>query len=184
MQNDFLTGSLKNEEGVKIIPAVVDRVKEALDNKDVVIFTKDTHGLEYKDSIEGKKLPIVHCLRYSPGWDICPELKGFAGSNGVFVVEKPTFGANWTNRNLLTASSGYTISDVVKMLALFGKPEDVEIELCGVCTDICVVSNALILKAMFPNNRFIVNSALCAGLTVEKHNAALETMRSCHIDVI
>ena len=143
MQNDFVTGTLGNKEAQAIVLNVQAKVKEYADRGDRIIFTRDTHGENYLDTPEGKKLPVKHCI------------------NGTEYIDKPTFGwLNW---------EGFGSND--------------EIELVGVCTDICVVSNALILKAKYPEAIISVDAGCCAGVTPEKHNAALETMKSCQIDV-
>ena len=133
------------------------KIKEYVDRGDRIIFTRDTHEENYLDTAEGKKLPVIHCIKGTDGWQIIPELE----AEGCEYIDKPTFGwLNWGG---------------------FGEHD--EIELVGVCTDICVVSNALILKAMYPEAVISVDAGCCAGVTPEKHEAALETMKSCQIDV-
>lgn len=157
MQNDFIDGSLGTDEAVKIVPNVRKKIEEYRKNGDEIIFTRDTHGENYLDTPEGKKLPVVHCVKGTHGWQIADELDI---PNAVHI-DKPSF--------------GYTRWDK------FGFEK---IELVGLCTDICVVSNALILKALFPNSEISVDSNCCAGVTPETHNAALETMKMCQIDVV
>ena len=149
MQNDFVTGSLGSKEAWAIVPNVQAKIKEYADRGDRIIFTRDTHEENYLDTAEGKKLPVIHCIKGTDGWQIIPELE----VEGCEYIDKPTF------------------------------DEHDEIELVGVCTDICVVSNALILKAMYPEAVISVDAGCCAGVTPEKHEAALETMKSCQIDV-
>lgn len=157
MQNDFVTGTLGNKEAQAIVLNVQAKVKEYADRGDRIIFTKDTHGENYLDTPEGKKLPVKHCINGTEGWQIVPGLE----VENCEYIDKPTFGwLNW---------EGFGSND--------------EIELVGVCTDICVVSNALILKAKYPEAIISVDASCCAGVTPEKHNAALETMKSCQIDV-
>lgn len=185
MQNDFLTGALANPEGVKAIPAVLREINK---DYDVVIATKDTHFDEsvkefmpegtmfYNDSLEGKNLPVPHCIKFTKGWEIDPViLSACKNAKEFHTIEKCTFG--WDGwKNYLEK---WRASD------LFEKWKDLnEITLVGVCTDICVVSNALMLRAAFPNMKINVVANACAGVTIEKHNAALETMRSCQINVI
>ena len=157
MQNDFVTGALGSKEAQAIVPNVQAKIKEYADRGDRIIFTRDTHEENYLDTAEGKKLPVIHCIKGTDGWQIIPQLE----VEGCEYIDKPTFGwLNWGG---------------------FGKHD--EIELVGVCTDICVVSNALILKAMYPEAVISVDAGCCAGVTPEKHEAALETMKSCQIDV-
>ena len=159
MQNDFITGSLGSSLAEKIVPDVKEKVK-AFDGK--VIFTRDTHFDDYLNSEEGKKLPVKHCIKGTQGWQICDELKPYAGD----VVDKITFGS----------------VDLPKILKDYGE-EIEEIELCGLCTDICVISNAMILKASFPETKIVVDGSCSAGVSVESHNTALEAMKAVQIEV-
>ena len=168
MQNDFVTDALGTAEAVAIVPAVVERVKEAMETGERIFFTRDTHESIYLQTQEGQKLPVEHCIRGSKGWEIVPQLKALSEAPGVTVLDKPTFGS-------------VQLAEAVKVMA---EKEPLEIELVGLCTDICVVSNALILKAMLPETKISVDPACCAGVTPEKHEAALETMRSCQIQGI
>ena len=163
MQKDFIDGSLGTPEAVAIVPEVIRRIRRARDEGWTVIATQDTHGENYLDTAEGAKLPVVHCVKGTEGWRIPPEIADALGDSAV--VEKPTFGSVDLPRRIAPA-------------------EELTIELIGLCTDICVVSNALLLKAHFPEARMAVNSACCAGVTPEKHRAALETMASCQIDIL
>jgi nicotinamidase-related amidase len=168
MQNDFLEGSLRNEEGINIIPNVVNKIKEYKNNGHIVVATRDTHDIAYLQSQEGKKLPVIHCVKKSDGWKINEEVNEALGE--VLVFDKPTFGslelAYWLNDNY-----GNTQSEL-------------EIEFVGVCTDICVVSNAILIKAHLPEAKLICDASCCAGVTKESHKAALQTMKSCQIQVI
>lgn len=162
MQNDFVTGSLGTKEAVAIVPNVKKKIEEYLDNNDEIYFTKDTHlHIDYLDTQEGKKLPVEHCIIYSHGWEIVKELKPYAKE----VFEKRTFGSVTLAKELLQ------------------KDYD-EIEIVGLCTDICVVSNALLIKAFVPELEVTVDASCCAGTTPETHKAALTTMKSCQINVI
>ena len=159
MQVDFVNGALGTREAEAIVPAVVRKVK---DFEGRVIFTQDTHQPDYLNTQEGRNLPVVHCVEGTPGWQIIPELQPCVRE----CVKKPTFGS------------------VTLARALAERKDEIEsIELVGLCTDICVVSNALLLKAAMPEMPLCVDSACCAGVTPEKHLAALETMRSCQIAV-
>ena len=166
MQNDFIDGSLGTAEARAIVPAVVERIRQAREAGETVIATMDTHEENYLDTREGRYLPVRHCIRNTEGWRIRPEVARLLG--GCVSLEKPTFGS----MNLFGLL--YQLSEGEK---------EIGIELIGLCTDICVVSNALLLKASFPEVRIAVNAACCAGVTPEKHLAALETMRSCQIHV-
>jgi nicotinamidase-related amidase len=159
MQNDFITGSLGSKFAKAIVPDVVEKVKN-FEGK--VIFTRDTHFADYMQTQEGKNLPMEHCIKDTDGWQICNELKPYVNE----VVDKITFGS----------------VDLPKILHDYG--EEIEkIELCGLCTDICVISNAMILKATFPEVKIAVDSKCCAGVSVESHNTALDAMKAVQIEV-
>ena len=160
MQNDFITGSLGSNLAEKIVPYVVEKVKN-FNGK--VIFTRDTHFADYMKSQEGRNLPVEHCIKDTDGWQICDELKPY----GVDVVDKVTFGS----------------IDLPKILNGYGEKID-EIELCGLCTDICVISNAMILKATFPEVKITIDSKCCAGVSVESHNTALTAMKAVQIEIL
>ena len=159
MQNDFTTGSLGSAHAAAIIPNVVEKVK-AFSGK--VIFTRDTHGDDYLQTQEGKKLPVVHCIRNTDGWQVCEKLAPYADC----IVDKVTFGS----------------VELPHLLQAFGDPIE-EIELCGLCTDICVISNAMILKAAFPEVKISVDASCCAGVTMESHTTALNAMKAVQIEV-
>lgn len=163
MQNDFVTGCLGSKEAQAIVPTVVQAVKEALGKEQLVVFTKDTHDENYLNTQEGRHLPVPHCLKGSDGHRLIPELDIF--SNDACVIEKPTFGSQ-------------------QLVELLKKESLQSITLMGVCTDICVISNALLLKQAFPEVPIRMIEAGLAGVTPEKHQAALETARSCQIEVI
>lgn len=154
MQNDFIDGSLGTKEAQAIVPNVKKKVQEYKNRGDEIIFTRDTHQSDYLDTPEGKKLPVVHCIKGTKGWQIADGLE----VEGCTYIDKPTFG--WTHWNERTFQ---------------------EIEMVGLCTDICVVSNALILKATFPSVEIAVDASCCAGVTPQTHLAALETMKMCQI---
>ena len=162
MQKDFINGSLGTKEAEEIVDNVKKKVAEYKSQGKKVFFTRDTHSENYLDTFEGKNLPVVHCVKGTTGWEICDELRNEAVHNQI--IDKPTFGfLNW--------------SDVL--------PNSINgIEVCGLCTDICVVSNVLILRATYPELLITVDSKCCAGVTPEKHEAALEVMRSCQIEVL
>ena len=160
MQNDFITGSLGSELAKAIVPNVVEKVKN-FEGK--IIFTRDTHFADYMQTQEGKNLPVEHCIKDTDGWQICDELKPYVNK----VVDKITFGS----------------TNLPKMLQDYDEKIE-QIELCGLCTDICVISNAIVLKAAFPEAKIAVDSNCCAGVTVESHNTALDAMKAVQIEVI
>lgn len=159
MQNDFISGSLGSKLATAIVPDVVEKVKN-YDGK--VIFTRDTHFSDYMGTQEGRKLPVEHCVKDTAGWEICNELKPYAET----VIDKITFGS-------------VELPSVIKN---FGE-EIEEIELCGLCTDICVISNAIILKAAFPEVKVSVDGKCCAGVSEESHQTALDAMRAVQIEI-
>lgn len=167
MQNDFVNGSLGSQEAQAIVPNVVEKVKNWDSD---IYFTRDTHFLPYLNTLEGQKLPVVHCIVNTEGWRIIPELNDYAcnrtgNHNCKKIIDKYTFGYNEWNQH-------------------FADHEEFEFELCGLCTDICVVSNALALRMFYPNAKITVDASCCAGVSPEKHAAALEVMKSCQIEVI
>ena len=158
MQNDFITGSLGTKEAEAIVEKVKAKCEKAKAAGEEIIFTQDTHGEDYLETQEGRKLPVVHCVENTEGWEICPELLPYA----ELCVEKPTFGS--------------------VMLPAMCEDYD-EIELVGLCTDICVISNAMLLKAYYPEKKISVDSSCCAGVTPESHENALKAMQMCQIDM-
>ena len=158
MQVDFIDGSLGSPQARAIVPKVVDLVNR-FDGQ--VIFTRDTHGPNYLKTQEGRKLPVEHCIHGTPGWQICRELQPFARD----VVDKLSFGS----------------IALPRLLAQNGTPE--EITLCGLCTDLCVISNAMILKSAFPETPVYIEASCCAGVTPESHETALNAMRAVQIEV-
>lgn len=160
MQNDFISGALGSKLAEAIVPNVTEKVKNY---EGTIIFTRDTHFSDYMDTQEGKNLPVKHCIKDTTGWEICNELKPYANK----VIDKITFGS-------------VDLPDVIKA---YGEQIE-EIELCGLCTDICVISNAMILKATFPEVKIVVDSNCCAGVTEESHQTALNAMKAVQIDVI
>ncbi len=165
VQNDFVSGSLGTPEAQVMLPRLEEKLRGF---EGCVWMTLDTHGADYMDTQEGKHLPVPHCVRETEGWQLAGELGKLAESFGAGIVEKPTFGSEEL---------------VASLKALYEAGELESIELVGLCTDICVVSNALMLKAAMPELPMSVDSACCAGVTPQKHEAALEVMRSCQIAV-
>ena len=163
MQNDFIDGALGTAEAC----AIVDGVREKILSfpREDVFATRDTHQTDYLNTQEGKYLPVEHCIEGSDGWQIRPELAALIDPANIF--NKPTFGSLKLAKHLQELSS----------------KEEIELELIGLCTDICVISNALLLKACMPEVRISVNPACCAGVTPASHEAALTAMRSCQIQI-
>lgn len=157
MQKDFIDGSLGTKEAVAIVENVKRKIAEYQKNGDEIIFTRDTHQADYLKTNEGRHLPVEHCIKGTEGWKIQEGLE----VPGAIYIDKPTFGyLNWKDYNLE------------------------EVELVGLCTDICVVSNALIIKAVYPEIKVVVDARCCAGVTPESHAAALTTMKMCQVEVI
>ena len=172
MQRDFVTGPLGSAEARAIVPAVAARIRRAVEEDTQVVFTLDTHDTDYMETREGRFLPVPHCIQGSEGWALEPEIAKEC-KRGMISFEKLTFGS--------TALMHHVAALAGAKGCVNGK--GLRVELCGVCTDICVVSNALLLKAALPEADIMVDSALCAGVTPEKHAAALETLRSCQVEV-
>ena len=162
MQTDFVTGALGTKEAQAIVPMVAEKIKKAKEDGTDVIFTLDTHEENYLDTHEGKQLPVPHCIKNTEGWMLVPQLRPLAG--GCMSVEKPTFGS--TRLAHIVGRAGYD-----------------EIELIGLCTDICVISNAMILKASVPETPISVDASCCAGVTPESHANALAAMKMCQIAI-
>lgn len=160
MQVDFISGSLGSDLAKAIVSNVVEKVK-SFDGK--VIFTRDTHFEDYMNTQEGRNLPVPHCIKDSDGWQICDELKPYAD----IVIDKLTFGS----------------IDLPNLIKSFGEPIE-KIELCGLCTDICVISNAIVLKAAFPETLIAVDSSCSAGVSIESHNNALNAMKAVQIEIL
>ncbi len=157
MQNDFIDMALGTKEAVSIVPAVKAKIAQYAEAGHEIIFTRDTHADNYLDTPEGKKLPVPHCIKGTKGWEIADGLY----VDGSKIIDKPNFGwPNWKDEELY------------------------DVELLGLCTDICVVSNALIIKATFPDAAVKIDRSCCAGVTPESHEAALTTMQMCQIDII
>lgn len=167
MQNDFVTGALGSKEAVSILPNVKKKIEEYIAAGNEVIFTRDTHSEKYLETNEGKHLPVSHCVKGTEGWNVVSEID----IPNCEHIDKPTFGyTGWT-----------FLRDGDRVM---GMRNLTDVEIIGVCTDICVVSNALILKAFYPEINITVDASCCAGVTPESHQAALATMKSCQINVI
>ena len=163
MQNDFIDGALGTPEALAIVDNVKTKIRE-YDKRDIFV-TMDTHAHDYLNTQEGRNLPVEHCIKGTEGWLVRSDIAELL--NGANVYEKPTFGSVRLAR------------DIAEIAAA----EDIEIEMVGLCTDICVVSNALLLKAVMPEVPISVDPACCAGVTPESHEAALKTMQMCQIHI-
>ena len=158
VQNDFVNGALGTKEAVEMLPRLVEKLQN--EKNASLVFTQDTHKDNYLDTNEGKHLPVRHCIKNTEGWQIAPALSEFL--DDAKIIEKKSFGST-------------TLPSVVA--------EYDEIELVGLCTDICVISNALLLKAFFPEKKISVDPACCAGVTPESHKSAIEIMKLCQVDI-
>ena len=165
MQKDFIDGALGTPEAQAILPEVV---RFARDFAGEVIFTRDTHAPDYLDTQEGGNLPVVHCVKETPGWQIEASLESVRVERGSLVIDKPTFGSRELGEYLAEENAREPIG---------------EITLVGLCTDICVISNAMLIKAFLPEVKISVIASLCAGVTPESHRRALEAMQVCQIKV-
>lgn len=168
MQNDFIDGSLGTKEATEIIPNVVKKINEYQEAGNQIVFTMDTHKEDYMDTMEGKKLPIIHCIKDTYGWNICDEVQRNFNLEQYKIYTKNTFGSSELARDLLNG----VYNDVTL------------VELIGICTDICVISNALLVKTFLPNIPIIVDASCCAGVSKNSHINALEAIKMCHIDII
>lgn len=165
MQKDFVDGALGSREAVAIVPAAAEKIR-SFDGD--IFATFDTHFENYMDTAEGRKLPVSHCIKDTEGWKLNKDIAEALNGKKFTHVEKYTFGSVELPELIIREAAG----------------DDFSIELIGLCTDICVVSNALLLKASFPEAAIAVDEKCCAGVTPEKHAAAIETMRSCQIDIL
>ena len=165
MQKDFVDGALGTSEAVAIVDNVVNKI-ENFDGD--IIVTYDTHFENYMETQEGKNLPVPHCIKGTDGWQLDAKVQAALANKAYRVIEKPTFGS----------------TELPEYIRVNYSNTEVEFELIGLCTDICVVSNALMLKANFIESKVSVDASCCAGVTVDSHNAALTTMKMCQVNVI
>ncbi|NCC07804.1 MAG: cysteine hydrolase [Clostridia bacterium] len=162
MQNDFIDGSLGTKEAVAILPKVLEKI-EHFDGE--VFATRDTHGENYLSTAEGKHLPVEHCIKGTDGWQLNSQIAELIKTQ---PIDKPTFGS----------------TSLAHILASQNAKQPIEsITLVGLCTDICVISNALLLKAAMPETRIIVDESCCAGVTPESHTNAINAMKMCQIEI-
>ena len=165
MQKDFVDGALGSKEAVAIVDNVVNKI-DGFDGD--IIVTYDTHPENYMETQEGKNLPVPHCIKGTEGWKLDAKVQAAVDKKTFKAIEKPTFGS----------------TELPEYVKANYNPEEIEIELIGLCTDICVVSNALLLKANFLETKVSVDADCCAGVTPQSHDAALTTMRMCQVNVI
>lgn len=168
MQNDFISGALGSAQAQAIVPKVLAKVESYVNAGDIICFTRDTHRPDYLQTQEGKNLPVEHCIVGTQGYEIVDCLKSYI-TEFVDVIDKPAFGS-------------FKLTDVVAEHVTTNNVT--EIELVGLCTDICVVSNALLVKARLPEIPVVVDAACCAGVTEESHKAALLVMKMCQVKVV
>ena len=165
MQKDFIDGSLGTPEAQAVVPKVIEKIKNF---PGTVVYTRDTHDEDYLDTLEGKKLPVVHCVVGTKGWEFQDDIQKLITENRSLVFDKNTFGS--------TQLVG-CIRGIDRMAAID------EVILVGLCTDICVLANAILVRTGMPNTLVTVDASCCAGSTPEKHRNALEAMKSCQIDI-
>lgn len=163
MQNDFIDKALGTKEAIAIVPNVIAKIQEF---NGTILFTQDTHEENYMDTKEGQNLPVKHCIRGSEGWKIHEQIAAFVSEA---PIEKPTFGSEELGRRLAEMNA---------------KNEIESITLVGLCTDICVISNAMVMKVFLPETPIIVDASCCAGVTPESHKRALEAMKVCQIEIV
>lgn len=163
MQNDFIDGALGTPEAIEIVPKVIRRITE---HEGVVIYTRDTHGENYMDTQEGKNLPVPHCIGGTKGWEVREDVAQAGVRHETLMLDKPSFGS---------------LELAQKVCELYEQGKADEIILIGLCTDICVISNAMILKAALPEVKISVDGTCCAGVTPQSHENALAAMRTCQI---
>lgn len=178
LQKDFIDGSLGSPEAQAIIPRIVNKLNNIKDKSNtLVLFTKDTHYDNYLDTLEGTILPVKHCIENTPGWSINKDIERAVKANRFLSYSSDKI----INSRVYKNTFG---SDDLREFFVKFKDKIESIEFVGLCTDICVVSNALILKAMYPEIDITVDASCCAGVTPESHHAALTTMKMCQINVI
>lgn len=178
VQKDFVDGALGSIAAQTIIPHMRKRIKEYADGDTLILFTKDTHDENYGKTLEGVHLPIAHCVRGTPGWSLVKDISTLADGYSNFLIFSDEEVIR--SRILKNTFGSVKLAEILKQY----ENEITDITFMGFCTDICVISNVLLTKAFLPNTRIIVDASCCAGTTLDKHLAALEVMKSCHIDII
>ena len=179
LQNDFIDGSLGTPEAQAIVPKVVEKINNYEDKENtLILFTKDTHYSDYLDTLEGKMLPVPHCIEGTDGWCINKEIASAVIGNPDFLMYSS---GKIKDSRILKNTFG---SDVLEDFLVEHKDEIKEIEFCGLCTSICVLSNAIMARQKLPNTRIVVDASCCACVSPESHKHALEAMKMCQIEVI
>lgn len=179
MQNDFIDGALGTPEAQAIVPKVVNKIKSC-DGNTLVLLTKDTHYSNYMDTLEGEKLPIPHCIEGTPGWSLNNEISNAVKDFGGLLYS----GADVIKSRIIKNTFGSTRLVQLLIETIAYEDDITSIELVGLCTDICVISNALLLKTFFPEIPIFVDAECCAGVTPETHMNALKAMKMCHINIL
>lgn len=166
MQNDFIDGALGTKEAAAIVPRVIEKIKNFPGQ---IFYTRDTHDEHYMDTQEGKNLPVKHCIVNTHGWELQEDIDALARERKSMIFDKPTFGS---------MGLAGCLNGIAKVASID------EIELIGLCTDICVISNALLLKAVLPDTKISVDSSCCAGVTPKSHENALKAMAMCQVEIL
>ncbi|MGB5823048.1 MAG: isochorismatase family cysteine hydrolase [Proteocatella sp.] len=173
MQNDFVDGALGTPEAVKIVPSVVAKIKKYMDDENNVYFTRDTHEEDYLETQEGQSLPVEHCIEGTYGWQFNPEIEAL-----IYEIDQNT-------RDVVFEKPGFGSMRLAETLRReFKEEKNLEIELVGLCTDICVVTNALLLKTYLPEAMISVDASCCAGVTPASHQEALNVMKMCQVNIV
>lgn len=168
MQNDFVDGALGSMTAVSIVPNVVNKIKSYAKEDDIIIVTRDTHNKDYLFTEEGKNLPVEHCIEGTGGHELNKNVLDSLNEDAI-IIDKPTFGALELGAKLRQLSILYDIENI---------------ELVGLCTDICVISNAVIAKSALPNAHIKVDASCCSGVTPESHNRALDSMQTLQVEIV
>lgn len=178
MQKDFIDGSLGTPEAQAIVPRIVEKLNNTDLSNTLVLFTKDTHYDNYLETFEGKNLPVKHCIENTPGWCIHKDISSIVdNTDGALYYSSAKIKHSRIYKNTFG-------SDDLREFFIAHQDEIDEIEFFGLCTDICVISNVLSTRQILPEMKIVVDASCCAGVTPEKHKAALEVMKSCQIEVI
>lgn len=163
MQNDFIDGALGTKEAVEIVPLVVEKIKNFQGD---ILYTQDTHEEDYLNTQEGRNLPVRHCVRNTQGWRLCPQVEELRKST---PIEKPAF-------------ASVELAEILKVQDRYNEKLE-SVTFIGLCTDICIISNAMLIKAFLPETEIIVDASCCAGVTVKSHKQALAAMQVCQIKI-
>lgn len=171
MQNDFIDGALGTSEAEKIVPFVLAKIRQYMDEENRIYFTRDTHEKDYLQTQEGMNLPVEHCIEGTYGWQFNPEIEAL-----ISVIDQDS-------KDIVFEKNGFGSLRLAETIRREFKEEELELELVGLCTDICVVTNALILKTYLPDAAITVDASCCAGVTPKSHEEALDVMRMCQVGI-